>query len=91
MSQKKKSVKSIGLEVFVNNTGDAKKDRAAVDVALREFKKRIKKSEIMNELREREAYMTPSKYKRYRKNEAIKRRKRDSRKSQWSKTDTFDI
>lgn len=88
---KKKSPKSIGLEVFVNNTGDSKKDRAAVDVALREFKKRVKKSEIMNELREREAYMTPSKYKRYRKNEAIKRRKRENRKTQWSKIDTFDV
>ena len=88
---KKKSPKSIGLEVFVNNTGDLKKDRAAVDAALREFKKRVKKSEIMNELREREAFMTPSKYKRYRKNEAIKRRKRDGRKTQWSKTDTFEF
>ena len=86
MKQKKK-LKSIGLEVHVALTGDAKKDRAAVDVALREFKKRVKKSEILNELREREAYMSPSKYKRYRRNEAIKRRKRDDKKVQWSRSD----
>ena len=39
----------------------------------------------MNELRTREAYMSPSKKRRFRKNEAIKRRKRDERKQEWSK------
>lgn len=55
-------------------TQDGKKD---FERTLRDFKKWIKKSGIMEELREREAYMSPSKYKRYRKNEAIKRRKRE--------------
>jgi len=32
----------------------------------------------------REAYMSPSKYKKYRRNEAIKRKKRDERKNEWS-------
>ena len=73
-----------GLEVFITQTGDYKKDKANVDAALREFKKKIKKSGIMNELRQREAYMSPSKYKRYRKNEAIKRRKRDEKKQEWT-------
>lgn len=73
-----------GLEVFVIQTGDVKKDKANVDYALRDFKKKIKKSGIMNELRQREAYMSPSTYKRYRKNEAIKRRKRDEKKQEWS-------
>jgi small subunit ribosomal protein S21 len=73
------------VEVKVNITGDYKKDRAAVDIALRDFKKKIKKSGIMSELRRREAYMPPSKYKKWRKNEAIKRRKRDERKEEWSK------
>ena len=91
MNRKRKQPKSIGLEVHVINTGDPKKDRSAVDNALRELKKRIKKCELMNELREREAYMSPSKYKRYRKNEAIKRRKRDERKVIWSKSDDIDL
>lgn len=73
-----------GLEVFITQTGDYKKDKANIDAALRDFKKKIKKSGIMNELRQREAYMSPSKYKRYRKNEAIKRRKRDEKKQEWT-------
>ena len=73
-----------GLEVFITQTGHLKKDKANVDFALRDFKKKIKKSGIMNELRQREAYMSPSAYKRYRKNEAIKRRKREEKKQEWS-------
>lgn len=72
------------IEVKVHNTGDLKKDKAAVDHALREFKKRIKKSGLMNELRQREAYMSPSKERRYRRNEALKRRKREEKKQQWT-------
>lgn len=75
---------AIGLEVHIVQTGDVKKDKANVDLALRDFKKKVKKSGIMNELRQREAYMSPSAYKRYRKNEAIKRRKRDEKKQEWS-------
>lgn len=73
-----------GMEVYVIQTGDPKKDRANIDFALREFKKKIKKSGIMNELRQRESYMSPSQYKRYRKNEAIKRKKRDEKKQEWT-------
>lgn len=88
MSDKKRKPKTSGLEVIVNYTGDFKKDRAALDAALRDFKKKIKKSEIMDELRERESYMNPSLKRRYRKNEAIKRRKRDERKLQWSRNES---
>jgi small subunit ribosomal protein S21 len=74
------------VEVKVNNlTGDVRKDKDAVEVALNEFRKKIKKSGIMNELRRREFYMSPSKKKRFRKNEALKRRKRDERKAEWTK------
>lgn len=76
------------MEVKINLTGDFKKDRNALENALRDFKKKIKKSGIMNELRRREAYMPPSKKKKFRKNEAIKRRKRDERKQEWSKKQT---
>lgn len=86
MNNKRKRDQPIagGLEVYVTQTGDPKKDKANVDFALRDFKKKIKKSGIMNELRQREAYMSPSKYKRYRKNEAIKRKKREEKKQEWS-------
>lgn len=75
----------VGLEVQVNLSGDNRKDRDAVEFALRDLKKKIKKSGLMQELRMREAYMSPSKYRKYRRNEAIKRRKRDERKNEWSK------
>lgn len=65
------------MNVKVNLSGDPKKDKAAFESAMKEFKKLMKRSGIMDELRERESYMSPSKYKRYRKNEAIKRRKRE--------------
>jgi ribosomal protein S21 len=80
----KEKVRPVGLEVYVNLSGENKKDREAVDFALRELKKKIKKSGLMQELRMRESYMSPSKYKKFRKNEAIKRRKRDERKNEWS-------
>lgn len=86
---KKQQPKSIGLEVHVNNSGDSKKDKSSLDAAIREFKKRVKKSGIMNELRVREAYMKPSMYKKYRRNESIKQKKRDERKSQRPRKD-FD-
>lgn len=79
MSKKNKPT-PVGLEVFVNLSSDHRKDQEAVDIALRELKKKIKKSGLMQELRERESYMSPSKYKKYRRNEAIKRRKREESK-----------
>ena len=44
MNNKRKRDQPIagGLEVFVTQTGDFKKDKANVDFALREFKKKIK-------------------------------------------------
>ena len=51
--------------------------------ALKEFKKQLKKSGLLQELRIRESYMSPSKKKRFKHNEAIKQRKRDERKAQW--------
>lgn len=85
---KKHNVVPEGLEVIVHHSNDAKKDRSNFDQALREFKKKVKQSGILNELRRREAYMSPSKYKRYRKNEAIKQRRRDEKKQNWSNEQT---
>ena len=89
MNRKSKiELKSSELEVFVSFTGDVKRDRSNFDRALREFKKKIKKSGILSELRRREAYMSPSKYKTWKKNESIKRRKRDERKQEWNQNKT---
>lgn len=72
-------MKKIDIQV----TGDKKKDRDALDDALKLLKRDTKKIELMKEIRRREYYMSPSKYKKYRKNEAIKRRKRDERSKEW--------
>lgn len=82
--KKKDQQKPQGNEVFINLTGDQKKDRQNLDFALRDFKKKVKKSGILNDLRRRESYMSPSKYKTWRRNEALKRRKRDEKKQDWS-------
>jgi len=86
--KKQEQSKPSGLEVVVNHTGDYKKDKLNFDHALRDFKKKIKKSGLMNDLRNREAYMSPSAYKRWRKNEAVKRKKRDEKKQDWSRGQT---
>lgn len=62
------------------SSSDPKKDKS-LDIGLREFKKQIKKIGLMQELRRREAYMSPSQYRKFRKNEAIKRRKREEKKN----------
>lgn len=79
------------IEIKVNMTGDPKKDQSALDSAIREFKKQVKKSGILNEIRRREEYMSPSKYKKYRRNEAIKRRKREEKKEEWNRNNQSDF
>ncbi len=54
-----------------------------VENALKELKKQMKKSGILQELRRREHYLSPSKAKRRKRNESIKQRKRDQRKNEW--------
>jgi ribosomal protein S21 len=85
---RKDKPKAIGLEVYVNTSGDPRKDKEAVEFALRDFKKKIKKSGLMQELKMREAYMTPSKYKKFKSNESIKQRMRDQRKADSSRNNT---
>lgn len=85
---KKDRPKAIGLEVYVNTSGDPRKDKDAVDIALRDFKKKVKKSGLMQELKNRESYMAPSKARRFKKNESIKQRKRDEKKTDWSRNNS---
>ncbi len=87
---KKQQPRSVGLEVHIATSGDPKKDKASLESAIREFKKRVKKSGIMNELRIRESYMKPSVYKKFRHNESIKQKKRDERKLLRPRKSEFD-
>lgn len=87
---KKNNPRPVGLEVFINQTGDVRKDREAVDFALRDFKKKLKKSGLMQELRNREAYMSPSKYKKFRREESLRRRVSEERKTEWTRKNSSD-
>lgn len=62
---------------------DGRDHKQSLDFALQEMKRQLKKSGLMQELRQREYYLSPSKKKRFRHNEAIKRARREERKQQW--------
>ena len=47
--------------------------------ALKHFSKIVKKSEIMQELRNREHYLSPSRKRTFKRQEALRRRKRDEK------------
>lgn len=49
--------------------------------ALKQFTKMVKKSEIMQELRNREHFLKPSKKKIFKRQEALRRRKREERRA----------
>ena len=61
----------------------SKKHTDFVNDALKELKRQMKKEGILQDLKRHEAYMSPSKRKKFRKNEAFKRRKREERKEAW--------
>ena len=84
-SNNKEAIKLHGMyvEVKTKKIIDGRGNVEAVADALKEFKKQLKKSGLLQELRIRESYMSPSKKKRFKHNEAIKQRKRDERKAQW--------
>lgn len=49
--------------------------------ALKQFTKMVKKSEIMQELRNREHFLKPSKKRIFKRQEALRRRKREERRA----------
>lgn len=49
--------------------------------ALKQFTKMVKKSEIMQELRNREHFLKPSKKRKFKSQEALRRRKREERRA----------
>lgn len=64
---------------------DPRRHKEEVAAALAEFKKQVKKSGLMNELRSREEYVAPSKKRRLKRDAARKQRKRDEKKAAYRK------
>lgn len=81
MSTPAVKIKGLSVNVKVSH-GDSKSDhQMAVSRALNELKKEIKKDGLMDDIKRREFYRTPSAAKKHKTNEAIKQRKRDERKN----------
>lgn len=78
----------MGKEIKINSR-DPKKHRDEVDDALKELKKQIKKDGLMQELRRREHYLSPSKARRFKRNESLKQRIRDEKKQSSSRNNEF--
>lgn len=60
--------------MYVEVKGEGTK---ALDYALSEFKKKVKKNEILSDYRKHEYYIKPSAKRKLKRAEAIKRRRRD--------------
>ncbi len=74
----------MNIEVQVN-CKDPRRHKDEVTAAINEFKKRVKKAGLMQELRSREEYVAPSKKRRMKSEAARKQRKRDERKAAYRK------
>ena len=72
----------VNVDNFRGKKGD-KSNKDSLESALREFRKQVKGSGVMNELKKKEWYMSPATKRRFKKNEAIKRRRREDRKQEW--------
>jgi small subunit ribosomal protein S21 len=66
------------MEVIVKEGKEAKEE---LQKALKQFSSMVKKSELFHELRRREFFLKPSKKRLVKRQEALKRRKRDKRKA----------
>jgi ribosomal protein S21 len=69
--------------VEVRPSDDRRSNQDYLDIALKELKHKMKKEDILQELKRREYYMAPSEKRRYRKQESIRRNKRDEKKLEW--------
>ncbi len=65
------------------NSRDPRRHIEEVNHAIREFKKKVKRTGILQDLRKYEHYTAPSKRRRLKAAESLKQRKRDDRKAQW--------
>ena len=66
------------IDVRGNSRGD-------LDRSLKLFNKMVKKSELMKELKRREAYVTPSRKRTLKREESLRRRIRDAKKAERNK------
>jgi len=79
------------IEIVINSKATTQsKHIDEVEMALKELKKQVKKSGLMQELRRREHYVSPSKAKVLKRAESIKQRKREERKQEWNKQNTTE-
>lgn len=62
---------------------DPRRHREVLDIALREFKRKVKKADIMGDLRKHEFYVPPSKKRKLKSAESLKKMKREEKKAQW--------
>ena len=69
--------------VDVRQSDDKRSNADHVDLALKELKRKMKKENVLQELKKKEFYRSPSEKKKFRKQEAIKRRKREDNKTEW--------
>lgn len=76
-------IKVRAVEVQVRSSGNDRKHKDEVADALVEFKKRVKKSGIIQDLQKYEHYRTPSIARRMKREEAQRQKRRDLRKQQW--------
>lgn len=58
-----------------------KEGKDELNKALKQFNKMVKKSEIMQELKNREHFLTPSKKRKFKSKEAFRRKKREERRA----------
>lgn len=77
------AVKARAIEVQVRSSGNDRKHKDEVADALVEFKKRVKKSGIMQDLRKYEFYRSPAIARRAKREESQRQKRRDVRKQQW--------
>ena len=69
--------------VEVRPTDDKRSNFDYLEMALRELKRKMKKENVFQDLKQKEFYRSPSEKKKFRRQEALKRRKREDNKTEW--------
>lgn len=67
--------------VEVRRSDDKRDNLAYVDIALKELKRKMKKENVLQDLKKKEYHIRPSAKKKLKREEAVKRLKRDEIKS----------
>lgn len=84
LSQQKGQV--VMCYVEVRRSDDKRDNIGYVDAALKELKRKMKKENVLIDLKKKEHHVPPSAKKRLKRQEAIKRLKREENKAKWSKS-----